>query len=97
MFWRLSTKAKSADYRHKCRARARERKRVSERERERRWTSVCGYCVCVCVSEKSSLLLLKKFLQALTVLGEAELSADKCTFEDTFGPGCSLMGSRCNS
>jgi hypothetical protein len=51
---------------------------------------------CVCVSEKGSeLSLKKKILQALTVLGEAELSADKCSFEDTFGPGCSLMGSRC--
>ncbi len=42
-------------------------------------------------------LTLLHILQALTVLGEAELSADKCTFEDTFGPGCSLMGSRCHS
>ncbi len=75
--------------------------RVRERRVGRACLLIVCVCVyieayCVCVSEKSSeLSLINTILQALTVLGEAELSADKCTFEDTFGPGCSLMGSRC--
>jgi hypothetical protein len=30
--------------------------------------------------------------EALTVLGEARITAHRCSFEDSFGPGCSLMG-----
>lgn len=31
--------------------------------------------------------------EALTVLGEARVSVEKCSFEDSFGPGASFMGS----
>jgi len=31
--------------------------------------------------------------EALTVLGEARVTVHNCRFEDTWGPGCSLMGS----